>query len=103
MKRREEEIAAEREEEEKEARARQLLEDPIEDEEGAPKTCLEAMQCTGSEERDFCISLISQWLAPKWLVASKAGAIEACSIIPVSSVSGLVSFYRMQTQRKQSE
>jgi hypothetical protein len=89
----EDEMAAKREEERKEKRAQELLEDPVDDEdiaEGEPKTCLEAMQVFDCPERNFCISLISQWLAPKWLVASKAGAIEVWSSCFI--LSGLVNF-----------
>ena len=63
----------------KEAKAQQLLEDPMEFEVGGdePQTCLKAMQSEKlGDERNFCIELIASWLAPKWLVASKAGAIE---------------------------
>lgn len=72
---------------EKEAKARQLLEDPEEYAEyDGEMTCLKAMQQHDNEERNFCIELIAQWLAPKWLVASKAGAIEVGCIAAVEVV-----------------
>jgi hypothetical protein len=82
-----EECLAERIEEDessKDRTANKLLETvslPEKTEEGSggsklPSTCMDVMQDTGNEERDFVVELISNWLAPKWLLASKAGAIE---------------------------
>lgn len=88
MKKTEERMMEKIEEKKMEERARQLLEDPVDDDEetGDPSTCLEAMQGLECPERNFCISLIAQWLAPKWLVASKAAAIEVSPVLLHPSV-----------------
>lgn len=64
-KKRELEIAAESGHQVKKARTREPLSDAVENGEGAPKRCMQAMQCAGCLERDVCIAIMSQWLKPE--------------------------------------